>query len=173
MRKVPVPLRIKHLVHIFLYLFQYLFFLKILKDYYDLSLLHSAGNLTGTILDHNKEIFGKQTPWQESSENGQTSSLEDKPAPDIRIIRTASEIVQAKLLPQLIEELYPEGYSDKEGIETAIILPDTGMLMPVLNSLAETVGRINVTMGYPLSQSAISIFVEKWISSLFQRSYGT
>ena len=129
----------------------------------DLSLLHSAGNLTGTILDHNKEIFGKQTPWQESSENGQTSSLEDKPAPDIRIIRTASEIVQAKLLPQLIEELYPEGYSDKEGIETAIILPDTGMLMPVLNSLAETVGRINVTMGYPLSQSAISIFVEKWI----------
>ena len=80
----------------------------------DLSLLHSAGNLTGTILDHNKEIFGKQTPWQESSENAQTSSLEDKPAPDIRIIRTASEIVQAKLLPQLIEELYPEGYSDKE-----------------------------------------------------------
>lgn len=83
--------------------------------------------------------------------------------PKIRVIRTASEIVQAKLLPQLIKELYPEGYSDEKGINTAIILPEERMLMPVLNSLVETVGRINVTMGYPLGQSSIAILAQKWM----------
>ena len=39
------------------------------------------------------------------------------------------------------------------GIETAVILPDEGLLVPVLNSIPESVQDVNVTMGYPMKGS--------------------
>ena len=39
------------------------------------------------------------------------------------------------------------------GIETAIVLPDEGLLVPVLNSIPEEVRDVNVTMGYPMKGS--------------------
>ncbi len=128
-------------------------------------LIQSGGSLACTILDHDKEVFGQTFGWKsQSTAGGEDASVPTK-TPTIRVIRTASEIVQAKLLPRLIEELYPAGYTDSNGIETAILLPDERMLMPVLNSLVDTVERINVTMGYPLAQSSISLLADKWIKA--------
>ena len=39
------------------------------------------------------------------------------------------------------------------GINTAIVLPDEGLLIPVLNSIPESVEDVNVTMGYPMQGS--------------------
>ena len=39
------------------------------------------------------------------------------------------------------------------GINTAIVLPDEGLLLPVLNSIPEEIEDVNVTMGYPMRGS--------------------
>ncbi len=43
---------------------------------------------------------------------------------------------------------------------TAIILADEGLLLPVLQSLPENIGKINVTMGYPLQQTSLFSFIQ-------------
>ena len=40
------------------------------------------------------------------------------------------------------------------GIETAVVLPDEALLIPVLNSIPPGIQDINVTMGYPMTGSA-------------------
>ena len=42
---------------------------------------------------------------------------------------------------------------DSVGINTAIVLPDEGLLIPALNSIPESVKDVNVTMGYPMQGS--------------------
>ena len=45
-------------------------------------------------------------------------------------------------------------------IETAVVLPDENLLMPVLQALPEQVCRVNVTMGYPLASTEVMGFLE-------------
>ena len=67
-------------------------------------------------------------------------------------LSVASATGQAKQLPDLIERL---GIKDgNAGIETAVVLADETLLLPVLNSVPESVSSLNVTMGYPIKGSA-------------------
>src|SRR5699024_5199853 len=43
---------------------------------------------------------------------------------------------------------------------TAIVLPDEQLLFPVLHTLPEAFGDINITMGYPLRDTALNGFLE-------------
>ncbi len=67
---------------------------------------------------------------------------------NIQFINTPYDIAQAKILPDLLSGTPAEnnGAPDK----TAIVLPDEHLLLPVLNSLPESTGEVNVTMGYPV-----------------------
>ena len=47
------------------------------------------------------------------------------------------------------------GRLDSQGADTAIVLPDENLLIPVLNTIPEEIGSVNVTMGYPMSGSEI------------------
>ncbi|MDR1380333.1 MAG: PD-(D/E)XK nuclease family protein [Tannerella sp.] len=71
------------------------------------------------------------------------------------IIGIPSRIGQAKQAGALLGEL-PEGETAGAAMRTAIVLPDEQLLMPVLNSIPETVSRINVTLGYPLSGTPVA-----------------
>ncbi len=73
--------------------------------------------------------------------------------PEFRAISVPSAVGQAKQLPALLDGIGPEGGAP--GLETAIIIPDEKMLIPVLNSIPENIGKLNVTMGYPLSGSSL------------------
>ena len=68
--------------------------------------------------------------------------------PSVNALSVSSSVGQAKQLPAILERL--GGFAD---IETAVVLPDEGLLLPVLNSIPPSVERINVTMGYPLRGS--------------------
>lgn len=52
-------------------------------------------------------------------------------------------------------DLSQVGKLDVAGADTAIVLPDENMLIPVLNSIPSEIESINVTMGYPMSGSDI------------------
>lgn len=65
--------------------------------------------------------------------------------PQVNVVAVPSAAGQAKLLPEMLGA--PE--------DTAIVIPDENMLLPVLNSIPDSVGEVNVTMGLPLQGSRI------------------
>ena len=82
------------------------------------------------------------------------SDLETDPEglqdPEIHIISVPSGVGQAKLLPRILGQC-PEG----DWLRTAVVLPDESLLTPVLSSIPPEVADINVTMGYPMTGSAL------------------
>ena len=79
---------------------------------------------------------------------------EPLPEPQIHVLSVPSAVGQAKQVPAILDRL------GAGGIETAVVLPDEGLLMSVLNSLPERIRDVNVTMGYPMSGSALSALMD-------------
>lgn len=75
----------------------------------------------------------------------------------IHVIGAAQPIGQVKVMAQLLKENLQAGWKAEE---TLIVLPDEKMLLPVLNSIPEEAGKLNITMGFPLSSSPMYNFVE-------------
>ncbi|MBP3482858.1 MAG: PD-(D/E)XK nuclease family protein [Alistipes sp.] len=76
----------------------------------------------------------------------------------ITAVSAVSNAVQCKYVSEILKKLSAEGPLDKE---TAIVLTDENLLMPLLFALPEEAGKVNVTMGYPLVQSPAYSFVER------------
>lgn len=85
---------------------------------------------------------------------------------DIEIISAPSDVLQAKLLPDLLSQM-KASYDHK----TAVVLTDESLLIPVLHALPEEIKDINITLGYPLSQTPVFSLVELLLA--LQRSYKT
>lgn len=80
---------------------------------------------------------------------------------EINIYGVAGNIGQAKLIGNLIN------LNKKQ--ETAIVLADEELLIPVLESLPKDLDATNVTMGYPITASPLFNWVEAFMD-LFQKS---
>lgn len=85
---------------------------------------------------------------------------EGLPMPDIKVYAVPSSIGQASLVPEILSEISDEHLEkvarfDVPEMDTAIVIPDEAMLMPILNSIPPQVEDINVTMGYPMSGSGL------------------
>ncbi len=80
----------------------------------------------------------------------------------IDLIGVSSGVGQAKQVTQILSELITaaEIADPGEAINTAIVLPDENLLLPVLYSIPEEIGKINVTMGYGLSHASVSSLVD-------------
>lgn len=81
---------------------------------------------------------------------------EPENGPKIHVMSVPSSVGQTKQIPSL---LAPVAEQKKAGLadwsDTAIVLPDESLLIPVLNTLPLEIGTVNVTMGYPMSGSDI------------------
>lgn len=76
-------------------------------------------------------------------------------------VAASSNAVQCKHVARILDALAAEqGPLDKE---TAIVLTDENLLLPLLYALPPEVGRVNVTMGFPLRQSLAYTFVERLV----------
>jgi len=67
----------------------------------------------------------------------------------------SNSIAQAKYVGHILS-----GYTQEELNQTAVILADESLLIPVLNSLPEHIKALNVTMGLPLRLTPIASFFE-------------
>ena len=80
----------------------------------------------------------------------------------LNVVSSSSNIVQCKYLPTILRDISPELLLDKE---TAIVLTDENMLMPLLHSMPqEFMDKINITMGHPVVRSTAYSFTERLIS---------
>ncbi len=95
-------------------------------------------------------------------------NLTTKPK-EIRMVAAPRQISQAKFTGQLLEE-WKGGDSSFSPTDTAIVLADENLLIPLLSSLPSGVMAYNVTMGYPLSLSPMAQFASLWIDVLVRRA---
>ena len=75
-------------------------------------------------------------------------------APEITVVSVPSSVSQAKLAPQILAQ------TAGDPVETAFVLPDESLLLPLLNSIPPEYESINVTMGYPMKNSAVYFLVD-------------
>lgn len=118
---------------------------------YDNYFYRSDDQEAGRFIRRNVARFGDDDPVFERDNFVQTKRIE--------VISTPSDILQCKALYRMLEQIYEQqGFLDKE---TAIVLTDENLLLPVLHSIPPAVRNLNVTMGYPLSGTVPYILLER------------
>src|SRR5262249_3824347 len=90
-----------------------------------------------------KKRLDKDLPW---------TGEHFKEAKNITISGVAGRAAQAKAAGMKLAGL------ERIGKNTAVILPDEGMLFPLLHSLPPAAKEINVTMGFPLKGTPLFAF---------------
>ena len=119
-------------------------------DYDESYISESVSNSAGFFLRENIKIFGNNMPADWSSRT--YLSIPD-PKVKRQIIDTSSGIAQVKLVPDLLKEL--PALTSENAHQTAVVLADENLLIPMLSSLPEDIGDVNITMGYPLRQTRV------------------
>lgn len=79
---------------------------------------------------------------------------------ELTAVAACSNAVQCKYVATILDRLAEQGPLGKE---TAIVLTDENLLLPLLHALPTDLGSINVTMGYPLRSSLAYTFVERLV----------
>ncbi len=80
----------------------------------------------------------------------------------INIYGIPQNIGQAKYITNLLNEID----NSKNYTDTAVVLADENLLIPVLQSVPQEVANINVTMGYPLKNTPTNNFFEIYFNTL-------
>jgi len=90
-------------------------------------------------------------------------SIQESVKPEVELIGISSGVGQARHVSQILSELVTAGAipNPDEAINTAIVLPDENLLLPVLYSIPKAFGKVNVTMGYGLTHAAVASLVEQ------------
>lgn len=112
--------------------------------------IHEAGEF----ILRNLKIFPNQLP--ESVFN-----VLRKPK-KVRFISAPTENAQARYLPEWIKESIIENEELKEK-ENAVVLCNETLLLPVLHSISSEVKNVNITMGFPLAQTPVYIFINSLV----------
>jgi hypothetical protein len=123
-------------------------------DYDDSYIKAGNYNSAGFFLKENLRIFGNNMP---SDWCYNTMLSASSPNVTRRVIEVSSDVAQVKLISGLINEL--SDLTATNAHHTAVVLADENLLMPVLTSLPENIGDINITMGHPLKQTLVYTLV--------------
>jgi ATP-dependent helicase/nuclease subunit B len=80
---------------------------------------------------------------------------------NIQVVGIPKLIGQAKYIGQLLEEI---NQTNKNLSSVAVVLGEENLLIPVLNSIPESITKLNVTMGLPLRYVPLASFFEHLFS---------
>ena len=117
---------------------------------YDKYYLENPSIEAGRFLRKNlKEFPSSELPGQFSTPVSQ----------EICIYELPTDIAQAKFVHKLLSERKTDELAEFH--DTAIILGNEDLLVPVLSSLPEAVKEINITMGYPLTLTPVYSFLDR------------
>lgn len=120
-----------------------------LDQYFFKNKLHSSGKFLRQL--YNKEILQKSDVLSLYNNYSTQKS--------ITIIGTQKSVAQAKVVANILKDLSPETIKN-----TALVLSDENLLLPILNALPENITNCNITMGLPLQLAPIAYLFEKLFS---------
>ncbi len=117
---------------------------------YDHQYTDRAGKEAGRFLRDNMEQFPSAVRLEEFR------GLEAEK--EFRIFELPTDVLQAKTIHRILESKAPEILRDCT--DTALVLCDEELLLPVMMSLPGGTGEINVTMGYPMKNTPVFSFID-------------
>ena len=84
---------------------------------------------------------------------------------ELTVVSTPSNAVQCKYAGRILDELRTDAAGGRLPLDkdTAVVLTDESLLSPLLHSLPDGIGGVNVTMGYPLKTTLAYAFVERLV----------
>ncbi len=93
---------------------------------------------------------------------------------ELTVVSTPSNAVQCKYAGQILDGLRTDVSGGRATLDkdTAVVLTDENLLLPLLHSLPEEIGGINVTMGYPLKTTLAYAFLERLVELQAHRREG-
>ena len=110
----------------------------------------------GDFMKENLLLFPPPTSWHLPKPNND---------PGTEIIGVASQTEQLRIVTKFLEEGSSEKSNEKKSsLETAVILTDENMLIPVMHAIPPAYDKINVTIGYPLKNTPIFSLIESIIN---------
>lgn len=115
---------------------------------YDADTVRDPDNPASRFFRENTLVFPSRYPISR-----ETRELVEK---KIQLINVPSGVGQAKEVHAILQHLYPQTVKEESFLQTAVVLPDEQLLMPVLYSVPDHIRKINVTMGYPLSLTPVA-----------------
>jgi CRISPR/Cas system-associated exonuclease Cas4 (RecB family) len=113
-------------------------------DYYVNNDLHEAGKF----IRNNLHEF---PPAKQFAHNNMQQEKE------IFFLPVPSDTGQARAIPYILDQL---GVTKENSTSTAVVLADEKLLLPVLYSLPENIDEVNVTMGYPVSETSVFSLID-------------
>ena len=116
-------------------------------DYDDYYLLDDKQE-AGLFIRENKARYGQAEGFINDTDNFSRHK-------DISAISVPSGAMQCKYAASFLNNI------PQAGKETAIVLTDESLLVPLLHSIPDNIDSINITMGYPLRQTLIYSFTER------------
>jgi len=122
---------------------------------YDAAELRNSDNQASRFYANNIHIFPSKY-----STDPKVESLREK---EIELIAVPSAVGQTKQVYSILDQLYPAKQAKElstSWINTAVVLPDESLLVPLLHSLPNQIGKVNVTMGFPLKSTPVSGLID-------------
>jgi len=87
----------------------------------------------------------------------------NNPNKNIELIGVPLQAGQAKIAAHLLEKWKVADCSECPTEKTAIVLADESLLFPVLNSVPDSISKLNVTMGYPLKDTSLFALIDQFL----------
>lgn len=120
-------------------------------------MISNPQNRSSLFMGNNVKEFPQVSQWDRNGVG----------TPKVSVLSVPSSYGQAKRLPDILKSIADSQLGgDLPGIcklggnaPTAIILPDESLLTPVLNSIPSEIKDVNVTMGLPMTGSAVHTFM--------------
>ncbi|MBO5445579.1 MAG: PD-(D/E)XK nuclease family protein [Muribaculaceae bacterium] len=105
--------------------------------------------------------FGmRRWPMPEWSSPYLSESEEKGMPPEMRVISVPSNSLQTKVISEILEDwASTHSETDFTDAKVAVVLPDEGLLIPMLYSVPESIPDVNITMGYPLRLTSTYTYV--------------
>ena len=105
--------------------------------------------------------------WNVYAEKSFTQAHQAFQAPkNIRVIEVQQQVGQAKQLGALLTEIS----SVDDWSKTAVVLADESLLLPLLYALPAHIKQLNITMGYPLEQHPLAMFVSSFMKMAIRKT---
>jgi hypothetical protein len=117
---------------------------------YDHQYIDSPGKEAGRFLRDNMDQYPPAAELEDFS------GLED--GKRYNIFELPTDVLQAKMVHRILED--KDAGTLHECTDTALVLCDEDLLLPVLMSLPGNISDINVTMGYPMKNTSVYSFID-------------
>ncbi len=114
---------------------------------YESFTLTDAANKASMYFAENLTMFGSKFEI--------VAAQEPLSSPRIEMVGVPSSVGQAKQVFTILDNLFPDDVPSDEWMNTAVILPDEALLLPLLNCIPSQIQKINITMGLPINATPV------------------